>query len=228
MRNAGKARRAGLRLVGWTFAVLLLVLLAAWVARTLGSLVLTLSTLLVAIWAGFAVFTLYFFRDPTPRVPTGRRLIVAPAYGRVDVVDRTTESRWFGGECHRISIFLSVFDVHVQYAPATGRVVYQKHTPGAYLSALRSDSSAYNENILLGLETTEPAGERLAVRLVAGVVARRIVPFVEAGDEVAQGDRISLIQFGSRVELYLPLHAKVRVKVGDRVRGGETVVATWE
>lgn len=228
MSNAGKARRAALRLVGWTFAVLLLVLLAAWVARMLGSLVLTLSTLLVAIWAGFALFTLYFFRDPTPRVPSGRGLVVAPAHGRVDVVDRTTEPRFLGGECHRISIFLSVFDVHVQYAPVAGRVAYQKHTPGTYVSALRTDSSAYNENVLLGLEAADPRGEKVAVRLIAGLIARRIVPFVEAGDEVAQGDRLSLIQFGSRVELYLPLRARVTVKVGERVRGGETVVATWE
>jgi phosphatidylserine decarboxylase len=97
-----------------------------------------------------------------------------------------------------------------------------------YLSALRTESSSYNENVLLGLEVNEPAGERVAVRLIAGVVARRIVPFVEAGEELDQGDRIGLIQFGSRVELYLPLRARVTVKVGDRVRGGETIVAHWE
>lgn len=228
MRHAGKARRAALRLVSWTLGVLALVLLGALVAWALGSLVLMLSTVLICIWAGFALFTLYFFRDPTPHVPAGRGLIVAPAHGRVDVVDRTTEPWFMGGECHRISIFLSVFDVHVQYAPVAGRVALRKHTPGAYLSALRTESSSYNENVLLGLETAQPTGERVAVRLIAGVVARRIVPFVEAGEELEQGDRISLIQYGSRVELYLPLRARVQVRVGDRVRGGETVVAVWE
>jgi len=228
MKHAGKARRAALRMVSWTFGVLALVLLGALCAWLLGSLVLMLSTAFVCIWAAFALFTLYFFRDPTPRVPRGHGLILAPAYGRVDVVDRTTE-RWFlGGECHRISIFLSVFDVHVQYAPVAGRVAIRKHTPGVYLSALRTESSSYNENVLLGLDVNDPPGERVAVRLIAGVVARRIVPFVEAGEELEQGDRIGLIQFGSRVELYLPLRARVEVKVGDRVRGGETIVARWE
>ncbi|MCS7090645.1 MAG: phosphatidylserine decarboxylase [Verrucomicrobiota bacterium] len=228
MRHAGKARQAALRMVGWTLGVLALVLLGALVARVLGSLVLMLSTVLIAIWAGFALFTLYFFRDPTPRLPASPGVIVAPAYGRVDVVDRIQEPWFLGGECYRISIFLSVFDVHVQYAPVSGRVALRKHTPGAYLSALRTDSGQYNENVLLGLETNNPAGERVAVRLIAGVVARRIVPFVEAGEELDQGDRLSLIQYGSRVELYLPLRVRLQVQPGDRVRGGETIVAFWD
>jgi phosphatidylserine decarboxylase len=133
-----------------------------------------------------------------------------------------------GGECHRISIFLSVIDVHVQNAPVTGKLSFYKYTVGEFMNAVRSECAARNENVLLGFESTDPAGLKMGVRLIAGVIARRIVPFVKLGDEVVKGERISLIQFGSRGDIYLPLDADVKVKVGDRVVGGETVLATYE
>jgi phosphatidylserine decarboxylase len=117
-----------------------------------------------------------------------------------------------------------VFDVHVQNAPTAGRIVHLQHTPGQFLNAMNRESALRNENVLLGLESGERPGERLGIRLIAGVIARRIVPWVGVGDEVARGERLSLIQFGSRVELYFPLNYQVRVVVGNRVRGGETVV----
>ena len=217
-----------MRMIWITLLVLLAVLLAAIIAKFLGALVLMLSTALIFVWALFVLFTLYFFRDPEARVPTGKGLVVSPGHGKVDVVDTTTETRFLGGECQRISIFLSVFDVHVQNAPVNGRVVFLKHTPGRYLSALKSDCALHNENVLLGIEAADPAGEKISVRLVAGVLARRIIPWVEAGEEIAMGERISLIQFGSRVEVYLPGRAKVRVKVGDRVVGGESILAVFD
>ena len=133
-----------------------------------------------------------------------------------------------GGECRRISMFLSVLDVHVQKAPVGGRIARVKYTEGQFLSAMRTESAACNENVFIGMEAAEPRGTKLALRLIAGVLARRIVPWVEAGDEVARGERISLIQFGSRVDVYLPMSARVTVKVGDRVVGGETVLAVLE
>ena len=101
-----------------------------------------------------------------------------------------------------------------------------KLTEGQFLSALKKESATHNENVLIGFESTERPGEKVAVRLIAGVLARRIVSWIKAGNDVARGERISLIQFGSRVDLYLPLEVSVQVKLGDRVRGGETVVAT--
>ncbi|MEI9961940.1 MAG: phosphatidylserine decarboxylase [Limisphaerales bacterium] len=112
-------------------------------------------------------------------VPTGPNLVIAPGHGKVDVIDTTTESVFMGGECRRISIFLSVFDIHVQNAPVTARVAYFKHTPGQYLNAMRIDSAQFNENVLIGLESMEPHGEKIGVRLIAGLIARRIVPWVE-------------------------------------------------
>ncbi len=228
MKHRGKARRAAMRIIWITLLVVVAILIASLAAQLLGALVLALLPLLGLLWVGFALFTLYFFRDPKPRVPQGTGLVVAPGHGKVDLVDVFSEPRFLEGECQRISIFLSVLDVHVQNAPVTGRVALLKHTPGQFMSALRSDCGLHNENVLLGLEADDPAGEKLGVRLIAGVLARRIVPWVKPGDAVQRGDRISLIQFGSRVEIYLPLRAKIRVQVGDRVVGGETVLAVFE
>jgi phosphatidylserine decarboxylase len=133
-----------------------------------------------------------------------------------------------GGECQRISIFLSVFDVHVQNAPVTGRVAYFKHSPGQYLNAMRADCAQFNENVLIGIESVDPRNEKIGVRLIAGLIARRIVPWISENDPIQRGERISLIQFGSRVNVYLPKHAKIKVKLGDRVVGGNSVLAAFD
>jgi phosphatidylserine decarboxylase len=176
-------------------------------------------------FVAFVLFTLYFFRDPEAKVPTGAGLVVAPAHGKVDIIDEIDEPAVMGGRCRRISIFLSVFDVHVQQAPVGGRVTYLKHNPGKFLNAMKAESATENENVLFGFEATQPAIPRVGVRLLTGLIARRIIPWSAVGETVEQGSRISLIQFGSRVDLYVPLSAKVAVKLGDRVVGGETVLA---
>lgn len=175
----------------------------------------------------FAGFNAYFFRDPEPVVPKGAGLVVSPAHGTVDVVDEVDEPSVMKGRCRRVSIFLSVVDVHVQQAPVAGKVTRVTHTPGLFLNALDTESASKNENVLIGFEATDPARGPVAVRLLAGLIARRIVPWVSTGDKVAKGERISLIQFGSRVDLYLPLEARVEVALGQKVVGGETVMARW-
>jgi phosphatidylserine decarboxylase len=176
----------------------------------------------------FVVFTFYFFRDPEPRVPAAPGLVVAPGHGKIDFVGAGAETRFMGGECQRISIFLSVFDVHVQNAPVTGRVALCQHTTGQFLNAMRADSAEHNENVLIGIEAADPRNEKIAIRLIAGLIARRIIPWVNSGEAVARGERIGLIQFGSRVDLYLSARAKIKVKPGDRAVGGETVLAAFE
>jgi phosphatidylserine decarboxylase len=158
-------------------------------------------------------------------VPTGKNLVLAPGHGKVDTIDTTTEKDFMGGECQRISIFLSVFDVHVQNSPVLGRIAYFKHSPGQYLNAMRADCADFNENVLIGIESAEPMGAKVGVRLIAGLIARRIVPWVAQNEIVQRGERISLIQFGSRVNVYLPMNAKISVKLGDRVVGGNSVLA---
>ena len=206
-----------------------LVMAVAFLAKVIGAFVLHyLIWVLVGLWVLFTGFTLYFFRDPDPLVPTAASLVVSPGHGKVDAVDTVNEPEFMGGECRRISIFLSIISVHVQCAPVTGRVACFKHTPGRYLSALKAESARFNENVLIGLEAAEPRGEKIGVRLIAGVIARRIVPWVQENDVVQRGERNSLIQFGSRVDVYLPPRAKITVKPGDQVTGGETMIASFD
>jgi len=217
-----------MKLIALSGAGVLLLLLAALIGKYLGTFVLQIGWVFGVLWVLFVIFTFYFFRDPDPLPPTAPGLVIAPGHGKVDTIDTTTETEFMGGECQRISIFLSVFDVHVQNAPLTGRIAFFKHTPGQYLNAMRADCAQFNENVLLGIESVDPRGEKIGVRLIAGLIARRIVPFVAQNDPILRGERISLIQFGSRVDVYLPKNAKVKVKLGDCVVGGLTVLAAFE
>ena len=221
MKHQGKALNAAAVILGkGLLAVVFLAGFSAFVfPKSFG-----LAAVLCALGFIFFAFVLWFFRDPSPVVPADPALIVSPAHGTVDVIDETVENEVMGGRCHRISIFLSVFNVHVQQSPVEGTVVFQKHTPGLFLNALKTESAAHNENVLIGFNAARSPGVRIGVRLITGLIARRIIPWTRPGDEVAKGERISLIQFGSRVNIYLPIQSEVTVKLGDKVFGGQTVV----
>ena len=225
VKHSGKASIAALKLIGLSGVAVLVLLAVAWLAAHIGSFIMGLAGALGVLWVLFVLFTFYFFRDPEPAVPTGKNLVLAPGHGKVDTIDTTTEPEFLGGECQRVSIFLSVFDVHVQNAPLTGRIAFFKHSPGQYLNAMRADCAKYNENVLIGIEAGEPMGAKIGVRLIAGLIARRIVPWIAQNDIVQRGERISLIQFGSRVDVYLPKDAKIKAKLGDHVVGGESILA---
>jgi phosphatidylserine decarboxylase len=229
MKHSGKARKAAFKLILLSLIAGCVIWAMVFVASIVGTFLATIAVpALIGIWLLFALFTLYFFRDPIPSVPAGANLVLSPGHGKVDVIDTVNEPRFMGGECRRISMFLSIFNVHVQNAPVSGKIAYFNYNSGEFLNALRTESAEHNENLLLGFESTEPGGAKLAVRLIAGAIARRIVPFVQMNEEVARGDRISLIQFGSRVDVYLPMRAKIQVKLGDNVVGGQTVLAVLE
>ncbi len=222
MKHAGQARRAALKLIFWPLVGAAVLVGPTPIVRFLPA---EIYEAVAVVSVLFVLFTLYFFRDPTAKTPAMPGLVVSPGHGKVDVVDHLDDAPFMGGPCHRISIFLSVLDVHVQNAPVSGKIGCVVHTPGKFVSALRADSAIYNENVLIGFDSTETAGEKIGLRLIAGVLARRIVPFVKVGDELARGGRVSLIQFGSRCDLYLPLQYKIRIKLGDKVAGGETIMA---
>jgi len=219
---------AAVKLVLLSLGFVLLLILAGFVARTVGDAILDIAGIIIGVWVLFAAFTFYFFRDPDANVPMGAHLVVSPGHGKIDEVENFNEAEFMGGPCQRISMFLSVIDIHVQNAPVGGHVRFFKYTTGQFLSAMKSESAIHNENCLIGFDSVETPGAKVGVRLIAGVLARRIVPFVNIGDAVARGERISLIQFGSRADIYLPMSAKIKVKVGDRVVGGETVIAVME
>jgi phosphatidylserine decarboxylase len=228
MKHSGKARKAAFKLILISLIAVVVVSVVGVVAALSGTVILAITPFLFAVWTLFVVFTLYFFRDPDARVPVGANVVVSPGHGKVDVIETGAEAQFMGGECQRISMFLSVLNVHVQNAPVGGKIAYFKYTSGQFLNALKAESATHNENVLIGFEASDPPGQKVGVRLIAGVLARRIIPFVQGGEEVARGERISLIQFGSRVDVYLPAKAKIKVKLNDRVVGGESVLAIFE
>lgn len=176
-----------------------------------------------AVFGIAALFVIGFFRDPERTIPPGDDIVVAPADGRVMSVGPAEGEGFVGGAATRVTIFLSIFNVHVQRAPVAGRVGHYSYRPGGYVAAWREEAGSSNERASLGIESE--AGP-LLVRQIAGLVARRIVTYPREGDQVAKGDRIGLIRFGSRVDLVVPAGWAITVEPGDVVRGGETQVAT--
>lgn len=171
---------------------------------------------------------LWFFRDPARTVPTEPGLIVSPADGTVTHLDKAEEPDYIGAEALRCSIFLSIFSVHLNRAPADGRVAFLQHRPGAYFDARSEESLTKNENQDLGIATMEPGmPSKMVVRQSTGAIAKRIVCPVELGSNVKRGEKYGMIKFGSRTTLFLSADAHVEwlVKVGDKVKAGETVLA---
>ena len=177
----------------------------------------------------FAVATLfvsYFFRDPDRVTPLREGLIVAPADGKVSLIEKVklpAELGMQGEERIRVSIFLSVLDVHIQRAPVAGRIAKSLYVPGAFLNAAADKASEDNERRTIVIETA--SGVQVVVMQIAGLIARRIVTFAVEGESVGIGQRFGLIRFGSRVDLYLPPGAHPLVAVGQLAIGGETVIA---
>lgn len=170
------------------------------------------------------IYTLYFFRDPVRVPPADETLIVAPADGKIVGVETVVEPEFSKESRQRVSIFLSIFNVHINRSPIAGEVMHSDHKPGLFLDARNPDSSRLNETrswMIQGEELT------VVVRQITGAIARRIVAWSQVGDRLARGEKFGMIRFGSRTELFLPLDAEVLVKVGDTVRGGETPVAQW-
>lgn len=201
---------------GWPFILVPLVLVVglAW----LGWLKVAAVGLLVT---GFMAF---FFRDPERTPPVVPGAVLAPADGRVvEVRDRVEDP--FVGLARQVSIFLSPLDVHVNRSPIEGRVVGVEYRPGRFLPAYRPEASEQNERATLALEGP---GLRLVVRQVAGVLARRVVCRVQAGDRLHAGQRFGIIKFGSRLDVIVPAALRLRVRPGDRVRAGETVLGVVE
>ncbi len=171
------------------------------------------------------LYCLYFFRDPDRKAPNIPGAIVAPADGRVVSVEEIPDANFPGGRARRVSIFLSVFDVHIQRAPFSGCVEGVEYHEGKFLNALNDKCSEDNENTSIVLRNGRVP---IRVRQIAGAIARRIVCSIHTGDRVEKGDRIGLICFGSRVEAFLPLEAEIKVRPGLRVRGGESILAILE
>ena len=206
---------------GYPFIAAALVLdAAAWALATRAGGLWTIG--LAVVFSALVLFVVWFFRDPAPRLPDDGRVVVAPGQGKVIDIREVDEPSFLRGAARRITIFLNVFDVHVQRAPVSGTVRHRSYKPGEYAVAWLEKASEDNEQASLGIAT--PHGPVL-VRQIAGLVARRIVTDPAEGDAVQRGQRIGLIRFGSRVDLFLPLEWEVTCAVGDRARVGVTALA---
>lgn len=168
------------------------------------------------------LFTVYFFRNPERLVPDEAGAVIAPADGQVIFVGEVDEPRYFHGPALKISIFMNVFDVHVNRFPCDGKVVDSFYNKGEFLNASLDKASLENEQSGLLIETDN--GQQVLCVQIAGLVARRIVSYPEIGDQLKRGMRYGLIRFGSRVDLYLPTSTQVRVRVGERTVAGESII----
>src|SRR5271170_5279795 len=169
----------------------------------------------------FALFVFSFFRDPERVIPSDPGAVVSPGDGRVVVV---TDEENAGVPGKRISIFLAVWNVHVNRAPAAGVITRMEYRPGKFLAAMRERASMENEQNVFTLSTD--AGE-MVFKQIAGLIARRVISWKQEGERVARGERIGLVRFGSRVDVWVPKEAEILVKLGENVKGGSSVLAKW-
>ncbi len=199
---------------GWPFlaASVVLALAIGWLAGWWWS---------APVWL-WVLFVLQFFRDPARAVPGDRRTVVAPADGRIVAVEKA-EDPYLKRQSTKVSVFMNVFNVHSNRSPVDGEVRQAWYATGSFVNAALDKASVENERNALWLRAD--AGQDVTCVQIAGLIARRILCYVKAGDHLNRGDRFGFIRFGSRVDLYLPLEARVRVELGQKVSAGSTVVA---
>jgi phosphatidylserine decarboxylase len=177
----------------------------------------------ILLSAALLVFVTYFFRNPMRMLEVqDSNLLIAPADGRIVVVEPTMENEYFHEKRLQVSIFMSPFNVHANWYPIEGSVIVSEHQDGSHKGALLPKSSTENERSLVVIET--PNKVQLAVRQIAGAMARRIVTYAKAGGKAHRNEHFGFIKFGSRVDLYLPLDTDIFVKVGEQVKGNETII----
>jgi phosphatidylserine decarboxylase len=219
--------RAGLAEVVCFSLVFLMLSLASWLAGLW--LHNRLYWLALAALGPFWLFMISFFRDPSRRIPTDANVLVSPADGKVTYVGEVDEPEFPGGRAFRISIFLSVFNVHVNRVPRTANVVDVRYFPGTFLDARNQECAARNEQVWIDFEEIETR-RLLRVKQISGAIARRIVCWLRPGDKVFAGDRFGMIKFGSRTDVLVPPEEalEVAVKVGDTVKGGRTVLLRFK
>ncbi|MDQ6718586.1 MAG: phosphatidylserine decarboxylase family protein [Gemmatimonadota bacterium] len=184
--------------------------------RSWGFWLVAVVLLLLALWVA------YFFRDPERSGPRGPALVISPADGKLIMIAEVDEPSFLGGKAIRLSIFMNVFNVHVNRYPTDGVVKYLHYNPGKFFNASSDKSSLLNEQMSVGLET---AHGKILVRQIAGLIARRIVTYSKMDESVRQAERMGMIRFGSRVDVFLPLNAKIIARKGDITSAGVTLLA---
>jgi len=203
------------------FVTGIIVLSTAGLAYILNSVVLEVLTF---ITGAVFIFHFFFFRDPDRKTPAGDNLIIAPADGTIIAIDEVEENEYFKDRVQRVSIFMSVFNVHVNRIPLAGEVEYLDYAKGRFKAAFAEDAPEVNERTVIGIRSSKG---KLMFKQIAGLIARRIVYHIKTGDTVRSGERFGLIKYGSRVDLYFPLSVKLNVKMKDKVKSGTTIIGEF-
>jgi phosphatidylserine decarboxylase len=199
----------------------IIVMVIAGLTYTLNSLVLGILTFLLGT---IFIFHFFFFRDPDRKTPAGDNLIIAPADGTIIKIDEVEENEYFNEKVKRVSIFMSVFNVHVNRIPLAGEIEYLDYAKGRFKAAFAQDAPEVNERTVIGIRSEKG---KLMFKQIAGLIARRIVYRIKTGDMVKSGERFGLIKYGSRVDLYFPLSVKLNVKLKDKVKSGSTIIGEF-
>ena len=173
----------------------------------------------------FILFSIYFFRDPERQIPAGKNLIVSPADGKVILIEQIQENEILKTTVQKVSIFMSVFDVHVNRIPIDGNVTYFNYQKGKFHQAFKDDASYENERTIIVIENEKI---KLLFMQIAGILARRIVCRIREGFNVKQGDRFGMIKFGSRVDVLLPMGVKLNIKLNQKVKAGTTIIGHYK
>ena len=183
-----------------------------------------ISLILGIIGIILTLYILYFFRDPLRPLDRNENNVISPADGLIVGIEEIKENNLFADKVWKISIFMNIFNVHRNYAPADGKVVFLDYHKGKFLPANAPESTLANEHYNIGFSVKN--NRKIMVRQIAGLIARRIVCYCKMDEQYSQGDKIGLIRFGSRVEVFMPVDWKVKVKLGDKVKGRVTVLGT--
>lgn len=183
-----------------------------------------ISSIVLFVSLVFYILVVQFFRNPVRNTPFHDNAIIAPADGKVVVIEEVEEPEYFKDKRIQVSIFMSPLNVHVNRYPVSGTVAYQKYFPGKYLVAWHPKSSTENERTTVVVDSKKGS---VLFRQIAGAVARRIVCYAKPGDKAMQGGEYGFIKFGSRIDLFLPLDSHITVKIGDKTKGGESVIARF-
>jgi phosphatidylserine decarboxylase len=210
--------REGYVFIGIAMVVAVAAFVTALAMRSWAMWLVAFALAILALWVP------YFFRDPERTGERGEKVVVAPADGRLQAVAEVDEPTFVHGRALRVSIFMNVFDVHVNRYPISGTVVYRHYNPGKFLNAAMEKASLENEQSSIGIESVG-GRYRLLVRQIAGLIARRIVTYGAVGDQVEQGARLGIIRFGSRVDVFIPTASVVKVQPGQSIIAGQTVLA---
>lgn len=183
-----------------------------------------LRILILISWL-LILFSIYFFRDPERKISAGDDLIVSPADGKIILIEQIQEKEFFKTRVHKISIFMSALDVHVNRIPTTGQVTFFNYQKGKFHPAYKQDASYENEQTTIVIENDKM---KILFKQIAGIFARRIVCYIREGSKVKQGERFGMVKFGSRIDMFLPIEVKLNIKLKQKVKAGETIIGHHE